>query len=104
MRAKNGPVLAALLGICALLAAGGLEFARAETLDKPVWPTHGWLTSTPEEQGMDSSVLAKLVADGGNLGFDSLLVVRHGRIVTEAYYAPYTAGITEIRQRPSSPR
>jgi hypothetical protein len=25
--------------------------------------------------------------------FDSLLVVRHGKIVAEAYYAPYTAGI-----------
>lgn len=42
---------------------------------------------------MDSSALAKLVTDGDNSGFDSLLVVRHGRIVTEAYYAPYTADI-----------
>jgi len=42
---------------------------------------------------MDSSALAKLVAYGGSHSFDSLLVVRHGKIVTEAYYAPYTADI-----------
>ena len=42
---------------------------------------------------MNSSALAKLVAFGGSYSFDSLLVVRHGRIVTEAYYAPYTADI-----------
>jgi CubicO group peptidase (beta-lactamase class C family) len=93
MRDKYCPVLGAMLGICVLLAAAGPEPARAQDLDRPVWPTHEWLTSTPEDQGMDSSVLAKLVADGERLGFDSVLVVRHGRIVTEASYAPYTADI-----------
>ncbi|GLS22974.1 hypothetical protein GCM10007874_59940 [Labrys miyagiensis] len=42
---------------------------------------------------MDSSELATLVAFGASHGFDSLLVVRHGRIVTEATYAPYTPDI-----------
>jgi CubicO group peptidase (beta-lactamase class C family) len=42
---------------------------------------------------MDSSALAKLVGYGGSHSFDSLLVVRHGRIVTEAYYTPYTGDI-----------
>jgi CubicO group peptidase (beta-lactamase class C family) len=42
---------------------------------------------------MDSSALAKLVAYGASNSFDGLLVVRHGRIVTEAYYAPYTGDI-----------
>jgi CubicO group peptidase (beta-lactamase class C family) len=58
-----------------------------------VWPTQEWLTSTPEEQGLDSSELATLVAFGESHSFDSLLVVRHGRIVTEAHYAPYSADI-----------
>ena len=49
--------------------------------------------STPEEQGMDSEELAKLVDFGAKHSFDSLLVVRHGTIVAEAYYAPYSAGI-----------
>ena len=42
---------------------------------------------------MDSVALAKLVAYGAKHDFDSLLVVRHGRIVTEAYYAPYTGDL-----------
>jgi CubicO group peptidase (beta-lactamase class C family) len=90
---KDRFVLSAVLSLCALLAAVNLGPARAQDLDKSAWPTKGWLASTPEEQGMDSSELAKLVAFGGSHSFDSLLVVRHGRIVTEAYYAPYTADI-----------
>ena len=93
MRVKNRPVLAAMFGICAVLAADGLESGRAQNLDNPTWPTQEWLTSTPEEQGMDSSALARLVTDGESQSFDSLLIVRHGRIVAEAYYAPYTADI-----------
>ena len=42
---------------------------------------------------MDPEELANLVAFGAKHSFDSLLVVRHGKIVVEAYYAPYAAGI-----------
>jgi len=42
---------------------------------------------------MDSAALAKLVAYGKAHSFDSLLIARHGRIVLDAYYAPYTAEI-----------
>ncbi len=42
---------------------------------------------------MDSAALAKLVAYGGGHDFDSLLIERHGRIVAEAYYAPYTSDV-----------
>jgi CubicO group peptidase (beta-lactamase class C family) len=52
--------------------------------------------SAPEEQGMDSAALARLVAFGGSHSFDSLLIVRHGRIVLDAYYAPYTADIPHV--------
>lgn len=58
-----------------------------------VWPTEGWQVSTPEEEGMDSTALARLVQTVGARRQDSLLVIRRGRIVVEAYYAPYTAGI-----------
>jgi CubicO group peptidase (beta-lactamase class C family) len=53
----------------------------------------GWQTSSPEAQGMSSQELAGLVAFGNANGMDSLLVVRHGRIVAEAYYAPFPAGM-----------
>jgi CubicO group peptidase (beta-lactamase class C family) len=56
-----------------------------------IWPTKEWQTSTPEEQGMDSTALARLIEFGTSRSFDSLLIVRHGRIVLDAYYAPYSA-------------
>src|ERR1700691_4119510 len=77
----------------ALLVAAHFAPARAEELDQPAWAIKEWLTSTPEEQGMDSSALAKLVNYGESHSFDSLLVVRHGRIVAEAYYAPYAGEV-----------
>ncbi len=43
---------------------------------------------------MDSASLARLIETVGGYRQDSLLIVRHGRIVAEAYYAPYVAGIS----------
>ncbi|HEX6564287.1 MAG TPA: serine hydrolase [Chthoniobacterales bacterium] len=57
-----------------------------------IWPTQEWRTSSPEEEGMDSKELAKLVDWGTTHNFDSLLLQRHGKIVAEAYYARYAAG------------
>jgi len=55
------------------------------------WPTSGWRTSTPEAQGMDSHKLA-LMLDAVNqqkLGLHSLLIVRHGYIVSETYFLTF---------------
>jgi CubicO group peptidase (beta-lactamase class C family) len=57
------------------------------------WPTTTWETSTAEDQGMDSGKLAAVVEAAGSRKLDSLMVIRHGRIVAEAYYAPYVAGV-----------
>jgi len=92
-RAKNCFVLNVALSLYALLSAVHLAPARAGSPDRSLWPTEAWLTSTPEEQGMDSSALAGLVAFGAKHALDSLLIVRHGRIVLDACYAPYTADI-----------
>ena len=54
------------------------------------WPTKDWETSTAEAQGMDSAALAQLVDRVGTYEQDSLLIIRHGKIVADAYYAPYT--------------
>jgi CubicO group peptidase (beta-lactamase class C family) len=58
-----------------------------------IWPTEGWETSSPEAQGMTSRDLADLVTFGISNGMHSLLVTRHGKIVAEAYYAPFTSGL-----------
>jgi CubicO group peptidase (beta-lactamase class C family) len=96
MRNKRLLLLSALLSLCFLLASIHGRGAYAQDASQTVWPTKEWLTSTPEEQGMGSAALAKLVAFGGSHSFDSLLVVRHGRIVLEAYYAPYSADIPHV--------
>src|SRR6516165_3374915 len=85
--------VSAILSLYVLHAVFQFGSARAQSQNDAVWPTRGWLTSVPEDQGMDSSELASLVAFGANHSFDSLLVVRHGRIIAEAYYAPYRADI-----------
>jgi CubicO group peptidase (beta-lactamase class C family) len=58
------------------------------------WPTKSWQVSTPEEQGMDSASLARLIETVGAYKQDSLMIIRHGKVVAEAYYAPYVAGIS----------
>jgi CubicO group peptidase (beta-lactamase class C family) len=65
------------------LAAGAAETS---------WPTRGWETATPASQGMDARALQSLVEFGAYNQMDSLLVARHGRIVLDAYYAPFAAG------------
>jgi hypothetical protein len=61
----------------------------------PYSPTDGWQTSTPEEHGVDSETLAALIEylrdyDGSQV--DSLMVIRNGYLITEAYFYPFTKG------------
>jgi CubicO group peptidase (beta-lactamase class C family) len=85
--------LAAALGAFAIAAAICNGATPTQDTTEPIWPTKEWQSSSPEEQGMDSKELAKLVDFGTVHSFDSLLVARHGKVVAEAYYAPYSAGI-----------
>ena len=56
-----------------------------------VYPTADWRMSTPEEQGMDSAALARLleVMVRDRVPFDSLLVIRHGNVVLDASVPPF---------------
>ncbi|MCJ0763473.1 serine hydrolase domain-containing protein [Variovorax terrae] len=82
---------------CCLLAGllGGLPCLPAGAQAQPAgpWPTQQWESSAPEEQGMDSRALAALVDFGAANEMDSLVVTRHGKLVAEAYYAPFRAGL-----------
>ena len=55
------------------------------------WPTQGWKNASPEEQGMDSAQLVRLFEyiDDHGIPLHSLLIVRNGYLVTEAYWHPY---------------
>jgi CubicO group peptidase (beta-lactamase class C family) len=85
-------LLAAVQCVIALHALAAAPDAQpsAET----TWPTKSWAVSTPEQQGMDSGGLARLIEIVGARRQDSLMIVRHGKIVAEAYYAPYVAGVS----------
>jgi CubicO group peptidase (beta-lactamase class C family) len=88
------PGLADLLrGAFTLLAAAFGSIGAIRAAEAPVWPVPDWQLSTPEAEGMDSAALVRLLGYGTTRSFDSLLITRHGRIVLDAYYAPYTADI-----------
>jgi CubicO group peptidase (beta-lactamase class C family) len=55
------------------------------------WPTAGWRTSTPEQQGMDSETLADMLStiQGQDYAIDSVTVVRNGYIVADATVYPF---------------
>jgi CubicO group peptidase (beta-lactamase class C family) len=85
---KHQPLwIISLISLMIFLLVGCVKPSQAE------WPTHGWQTSTPEQQGMDSEKFVKMmdyiVSREPNL--HSLLIVRNGYLVTEAYFFPYRA-------------
>lgn len=78
------------------LACGAALLACA-ALAQPAtpWPTQDWTVSSPQAEGLDPALLADMVDYLATPSFhtDSVLVVRHGRIVLEGYAAPYRAGL-----------
>jgi CubicO group peptidase (beta-lactamase class C family) len=72
--------------------AGQTATAPAEPVAPPAdyWPTQGWRASPPEAQGMDGQRLADMVeaVRERKLNLHSLLVVRHGYLVSETYFTP----------------
>lgn len=85
------PHPARILASTLALLVAATSAAHGAGADTP-WPTNGWPTSTPEAQGLSAAALAELVDFGAANGMDSLLIVRHGRLVLDAYYAPFRRG------------
>lgn len=78
--------------VLVVLVAWLLPMLASAQPAKP-FPTKEWSVSSPEEQGMSSEVLARLVEFGLFNNMDSLLITRHGKIVLETTYAPFRAGL-----------
>jgi CubicO group peptidase (beta-lactamase class C family) len=55
------------------------------------WPTEGWATSTPEEQGIDSEMLAAMLEAIETQGhdIDGVSVIRNGYLVADATIHPF---------------
>jgi CubicO group peptidase (beta-lactamase class C family) len=80
--------------ICILLT--GLIGGCMPATEQPAyWPAGEWRTSTPEEQGIDSASILSMLKEirQKDLNIHSVLVIRHGYLVTEVYFPPYTREI-----------
>jgi CubicO group peptidase (beta-lactamase class C family) len=66
-----------------------------EPVNPDYWPTQGWRTSTPEEQGMDSAKLLEMVeyyekrhVKNEKISIDSITIIRNGYNVSDGYFNP----------------
>ena len=88
-----------LLAVVALVVLAVLTFvvwkftlgASPHVPEADYWPTQGWLTSTPEEQGLDSAKLAEglLQIQQKNIPIHSLIIIRNGKMLLNATFYPY---------------
>jgi CubicO group peptidase (beta-lactamase class C family) len=68
--------------------------ASAAPTQRDYWPTAGWRTAAPDQQGMDPAVLDDLdtIVPDSYPQVRSLLVVRHGYLVYERYWQGVDVG------------
>ena len=85
------------IGIVTILVAGcargALTHVPAATQHAAIyWPTAGWRSSTPEEQGMDSDLLSEMLRtiQEQNYEIDSVTIVRNGYMVADVRIYPFS--------------
>ena len=86
----GGALALAVVVVAALLLITQLR-GPAQAPAPTYWPTQGWLSSTPEEQGFDSAKLAEgiLAMRDKGIRIHSLLMIRNGSVFLDAYFYPY---------------
>src|SRR5260370_41747351 len=104
MHRLSSALLAILLATAALLSA---SLATAQQTPYP-WPTRGWPASSPEEQGMSSERLPRLVDFGSFNEVGNVLGTRPGRTLLQATYRPFPGrlghrGLSATNSRPLPP-
>lgn len=101
-----GALAILVIGIVALIYTPSPKFEPVtyEPITPDYWPTEGWQTSTPEEQGMDSEKLLEMMrfyeekrAENELFRIDSMTIIRNGYIVADIYPNPlYPTDSTHI--------
>ncbi len=89
---KNKYLISIIFILSILLTACASSKSLSIKVKEPdYWPTAGWQSSAPEAQGMDSSLLAQMLEEitTNQTQIHSILVIRNGYLVTEAYFHPY---------------
>src|SRR5688572_9932427 len=72
----------------ALVIGSTCVFAQSLT---PTPPNNDWEVATPEQAGLDSAALAEMfdAVRERDIPVHSVQIVRHGRLVLDAYFYPY---------------
>jgi CubicO group peptidase (beta-lactamase class C family) len=75
-----------------------VSFYSCSTESVNIYPTDGWQISPPEEQGMRSHKLVEMMehVKTNNFSIDSILIVRNGYVVLDAYFYPFLKGQKHI--------
>lgn len=86
----GGALALAVVVVAALVLVTQLQ-GPGQVPPPTYWPTEGWLSSTPEEQGFDSAKLTEgiLAMRENGIRIHSLLMVRNGSVFLDAYFYPY---------------
>lgn len=73
-----------LIGVLLLLTLGSKQPGNVQAMS--------WPTSTPEAQGINSNDLIGMLdwIEANQYNVHSILIMRHGKLVMEAYYPPFT--------------
>ncbi|MCK4765715.1 MAG: serine hydrolase [Candidatus Aminicenantes bacterium] len=89
---RKFPALTCLL-LCLLFFVPGCGGSRDD-----YWPTTDWKVSTPEEQGIDSEKLIAMfqAIEKKGIEYHSILIVRGGFLVLEAYFSPFKKNYKHI--------
>lgn len=72
----------------------GSQNTQMQANAQEYWPADDWRTSTPEEQGMDSGLLAGMIDSIRESGssVNSITIIRNGYLVCDTYFYPYQKG------------
>lgn len=90
-------IVVVIVDFLALVYIPSPKFKRLdyEPIEPEYWPTDDFSTSTPEEQGMDSTMLLDMLdyyheqhAKNPTISIDSLSIIRNGYLVADIYLNP----------------
>jgi CubicO group peptidase (beta-lactamase class C family) len=77
-----------LFVVAGLLSTGSIGCTSA-----PPRPAGDFCRGTPEEQGVSSAAILSFLEAADRIdAMNSLMIVRHGRVIAEGWWAPYEAG------------
>jgi len=87
-----------VLLLCVFFLSSCISYSQnSKTAIVSYYPDENWRVSTPEKQGVDSEILLKMfesIQSTSTLDFHSILIIRNGHLITEAYWDPYNKNTT----------